>query len=104
MHLIVAQDITLSFNLSKVLTWVIIGLIAGFLAGFVVRGRGFNVVTNVITGLIGAVVGGILVTLLKIPTPAFLAGNLTIPYFDIAVAFVGAVIVLVILSLFYRRR
>ena len=79
-------------------------LIAGFLAGAVVRGRRFGFITSVIVGLIGALIGGFLFAVLHIGVPAFLQGELTIRVIDIFVAFVGAVILLLILGLFYRYR
>lgn len=98
------QTITIQFTLDEAITWAIIGLIAGFLAGLLVRGHGFSVLTNIIVGLVGAFVGGFVFTLLKIPAPSFLAGGITLPYFDIVVAFIGSVLVLLALSIFRRRR
>ena len=98
------QTITIQFTLQEAITWAIIGLIAGFLAGLLVRGHGFSILTDIIVGLIGAFVGGFVFTLLKIPAPSFLEGGVTLPYFDIVVAFIGAVLVLLLLSVFRRRR
>jgi len=105
MHPILAQTVNVpafAFDLTAVITWIIIGLIAGFLAGLIVRGRGSSIGFNVVIGLIGALVGGFLFTLLKIDL--HIAGGLTLQYQDIVIAFIGAVIVLVIVSAFYRRR
>ncbi len=98
------QTVTISFNLGQVLTWIIIGLIAGFLAGVIVRGRRFGLATSVIVGLIGAIIGGFLFTTLHLPVPAALEEPINIKWIDILVAFVGAVILLLILGLFYRSR
>jgi len=100
----VNQTITIQFTLEEAITWAIIGLIAGFLAGLLVRGHGFSIITDIIVGLVGAFVGGFVFTLLKIPAPSFLAGGVTLPYFDIVVAIIGAVLVLLVLSIFRRRR
>jgi len=98
------QTVTIQFSVTGVITWIIVGLIAGFLAGLLVRGRGYSTVTSIIVGLIGAFVGGFLVTFFKIAPPAFLAGGFTIQYFDIVVAFIGAAIVLIVLSALFRNR
>jgi uncharacterized membrane protein YeaQ/YmgE (transglycosylase-associated protein family) len=98
------QTVTVTFNVGTVLTWIIIGLIAGFLAGALVRGRRFGFITSVIIGLLGAIIGGAVFAALHITVPAFLQGELTIRVVDIVVAFVGAVILLLLLGLFYRYR
>ncbi len=98
------QTVTISFNLGAVLTWIIVGLIAGFLAGVIGRGRRFGLVSSIILGLIGALIGGFLFSLLRLPVPAALNEPINIRWIDILVAFVGAVILLLILGLFYRYR
>jgi uncharacterized membrane protein YeaQ/YmgE (transglycosylase-associated protein family) len=70
--------------------WIIIGLIAGWLASLVVGGGG-GLVGYVIAGLIGSIVGGFLAQQLKINL------NFGNPFFEqLVIAFVGAVIVLII--------
>ncbi len=98
------QTVTISFNLGAVLTWIIVGLIAGFLAGVIVRGRRFGLISSIILGLIGALIGGFIFSLLHLPVPAALNEPINIRWIDILVAFVGAVILLLILGLFYRYR
>jgi uncharacterized membrane protein YeaQ/YmgE (transglycosylase-associated protein family) len=98
------QTVTITFNIGTVLTWIIIGLIAGFLAGVIVRGRRFGFLTSVIVGLIGAIIGGFIFTIIRIPVPAALNAPINIRWIDILVAFIGAVILLLILGLFYRYR
>jgi uncharacterized membrane protein YeaQ/YmgE (transglycosylase-associated protein family) len=98
------QNVTITFNVGTVLAWIIIGLIAGFLASVIVRGRGFGLVTNVIVGLIGAVIGGALFTVLRVPIPAGLDQPVNIRWIDIFVAFIGALILLLLLGAFYRYR
>lgn len=97
------QTIAISFTFAGLVTWLIVGLIAGFLATLLVRGRGYSVTSNIIIGLVGALIGGILVTALQIQVPDALAGVITIRIFDIVVAFIGAALVLAVLSAFYRR-
>jgi uncharacterized membrane protein YeaQ/YmgE (transglycosylase-associated protein family) len=69
-------------------TWLIVGLVAGLLASFVVGGIGL--IGDILIGMVGAVVGGWLFARLGISVPlGGLAGT-------ILVAFVGAVILLVL--------
>ncbi|MBZ0288107.1 MAG: hypothetical protein K8I30_10875 [Anaerolineae bacterium] len=46
----------------------------------------------------------ILVAALGIQAPAALQGGLTLRYFDVLVAFVGALIILAVVAVFWRRR
>ena len=78
------------------LTWIIVGLVAGVLAGLVVGGVGL--VGDIVVGIVGAFVGGWLFQQLGVTTPfSGLAGT-------IFTAFVGAVVLLVLLHAFHRRR
>ena len=97
------QTIAISFTFAGLITWLIVGLIAGFLATLLVRGRGYSTISNIVIGLVGALIGGIIVTALQLQVPDWLAGVITIRIFDIVVAFIGAALVLVILSVLYRR-
>ena len=79
-----------------ILTWLIVGLIAGVLAGLVVGGYG--ILADIVIGIVGAFLGGFIFRALDIGTPfGGLAGT-------IFVAFIGAIVLLVILHLFNRRR
>jgi uncharacterized membrane protein YeaQ/YmgE (transglycosylase-associated protein family) len=79
-------------TLETFLLWVAIGAIAGFLASIVVGG-GFGLVGDIILGVVGAFVGGWLFKLLGWHAPfAGLAGT-------VAVAFVGAAVLLLLLRL-----
>jgi uncharacterized membrane protein YeaQ/YmgE (transglycosylase-associated protein family) len=81
-----------------ILSWIVVGLIAGFLAGVVVKGSGFGLIGDIIVGVIGGLLGGwISVNLLHL-------GDMTgINLESILIAFVGAVILLLILRLIRRR-
>ena len=74
---------------------LIIGAIAGWLAGLIVRGAGFGLIGNIVVGIIGALVAGWLLPQLNV----HLAGGTLGAILN---ATVGAVIVLVILSLVRR--
>ena len=77
-----------------VLTWLIVGLVAGVLASFVMGGIGYGILGDIIVGIVGAVLGGFLFRALGLGSPfAGIAGQ-------IFVAFIGAIVLLVILVLF----
>jgi uncharacterized membrane protein YeaQ/YmgE (transglycosylase-associated protein family) len=78
-----------------ILASLIIGAIAGWLAGLIVRGAGFGLIGNIVVGIIGALVAGWLLPRLGIVLASGTLGS-------ILDATVGAVIVLVILSLIKR--
>jgi uncharacterized membrane protein YeaQ/YmgE (transglycosylase-associated protein family) len=79
----------------SILTWIIVGLIAGLLASFVVGG-GFGLIGDILVGIAGAFIGGWLFDKLGVGTPfSGLAGT-------IFVAFIGAVVLLVILRVIRR--
>jgi uncharacterized membrane protein YeaQ/YmgE (transglycosylase-associated protein family) len=78
-----------------VLLWIVIGLIAGFLASAVVGG-GFGLIGDIVIGVVGAFLGGLLFRALHISTPFHgMAGT-------IFVAFIGAVVLLLLLRLVRR--
>ena len=78
------------------LWYLFIGLIAGWIANVIVRGSGAGFVINLIVGIIGGFLGGWLVGLWGwIPTGTF--GTLL-------ASVVGAIVLLLIVSLFTRRR
>jgi uncharacterized membrane protein YeaQ/YmgE (transglycosylase-associated protein family) len=80
-----------------ILTWLIVGLVAGVLASFVVGG-GFGLLGDIVVGIVGAFVGGWLFRQLGWSTPfGGLAGT-------IFVAFIGAIVLLLLLRLIRRRR
>lgn len=74
-----------------ILTWIIVGLIAGVLASLVVGGYGL--LADIVVGIVGAFVGGWIFMRAGWHTPfTGLAGT-------IFIAFVGAVVLLLILHL-----
>lgn len=78
-----------------ILTWIIVGLVAGVLASLIVGGYG--IIADIVIGIVGAFVGGFIFRAAGWGTPfAGLAGT-------IFVAFIGALVLLVILNLFNRR-
>jgi uncharacterized membrane protein YeaQ/YmgE (transglycosylase-associated protein family) len=76
-----------------ILSWIVVGLIAGWLAGQVMRGSGYGLIGDMVVGIAGGLLGGWMAsTLLHIG-----AGVNGINLESILVAFVGAVVLLVLL-------
>jgi uncharacterized membrane protein YeaQ/YmgE (transglycosylase-associated protein family) len=98
------ESVTVTFVPEQVIAWVIIGLIAGLFAGLLIRGRGLGVISSVVVGLFGALLGGFLFTVLRIQVPSAFNGGITLAWADMFIAFIGAVIVLLLFGGFYRRR
>ena len=82
-----------------ILSWIIVGLIAGWLAGLVVKGGGYGCFGDIIVGVIGGLLGGWLASYF------FHMGDLMsgINLQSILVAFVGAVLFVIILRLLSGR-
>ncbi len=79
-----------------ILTWILVGLIAGVLATFLMGGIGYGIIGDIIVGIVGAFVGGWLFAEMGWSSPfAGLAGT-------IFVAFIGALLLLLILGLIRR--
>jgi uncharacterized membrane protein YeaQ/YmgE (transglycosylase-associated protein family) len=81
-----------------VLTWIIVGLVAGLLASLVMGGIGYGILGDIIVGILGALVGGWLFARMGWSTPfGGIAGA-------IFVAFIGAVVLLLIIRLLRGAR
>ena len=78
-----------------ILTWIIVGLVAGVLASFVVGG-GYGLLGDIIIGIVGAFVGGWIFREMGWSAPF---GELPGKIF---VAFIGAVVLLLLLRLIRR--
>ena len=72
--------------------WIVVGAVAGWLAGLLVRGGGFGFLVNAVLGIVGAAVAGFV-----LPRLGFYLGGGLIG--EILRSAVGAIIVLVILSI-----
>ena len=75
-------------SIGQLIVFVIVGAIAGYLASKVLTGKGMGILWDIVVGILGAFVGGFLAGLVGIS-----AGNILV---EIAIAFVGAVILLLI--------
>lgn len=83
-----------------ILSWVVVGLLAGWLAGLVVKGGGFGCIGDIAVGVVGALLGGWIASyFFHIGDP--ISG---INIESILIAFVGAVIFVIILRLISGRR
>jgi uncharacterized membrane protein YeaQ/YmgE (transglycosylase-associated protein family) len=78
-----------------ILSWIVVGLIAGWLAGQVMKGGGYGLIGDVIVGVVGGLLGGWLATSVLHIGADVNGINLE----SILVAFVGAVILLVLMRL-----
>lgn len=83
----------------SILAWIIVGIIAGFLAKAIVPGEGpGGILGDLIVGVVGALIGGWIMS-------AFGAGSYSgLNIWSIFVAFVGAVVLLLILRAVTGRR
>ena len=82
-------------TIQTLLLWAVVGLISGWLASAVVGG-GYGVIGDIVVGVVGAFVGGFLFRELHVTVPfTGLPGT-------IFVAFVGAVVLILILRLIRR--
>lgn len=87
-------------SLSNLLTWIIVGGIAGVLASLLVRGGGLGLPADIIVGITGALLGGVVLSLLLPGVYKFTGLTLG----SLIVAFIGAVILLLIVRLVTGRR
>lgn len=86
--------------LGAIIAWIVVGAIAGWLASLVVRGTGLGLGGDIVVGIIGGIVGGILLSVL-LPGSYGVSG---INIGSIIVAFIGAVVLLLLVRLFTGRR
>jgi uncharacterized membrane protein YeaQ/YmgE (transglycosylase-associated protein family) len=84
-------------SFEALLVWLIVGLVAGFLASLVVGG-GFGILGDIVVGIVGAFIGGWI----------FRAAGWSAPFDGLGgtifVAFIGAVVLLLLLRLIRRPR
>ena len=85
---------------NQLLTWLVIGGLAGAgAASLAPRKMSFS--EMVLTGLVGAVVGGVLINMAGIELPDI---SVTVSLADLITAFIGALILIVVMSLFFGGR
>ena len=81
----------------SILAWLVVGLIAGFLASKVINKTGSGLVMDIVLGVVGALVGGFIFNAIGQSAPD------GINLYSIFVAFIGAVVVLLIYHMVIRR-
>jgi uncharacterized membrane protein YeaQ/YmgE (transglycosylase-associated protein family) len=93
----------MNITISDVISWLIVGGFAGSLAGLIVKRKkdGFGRMMNLAFGLAGAILGGAVVRLLKID---FGIGKLVLRWEDMVAALIGALILIVGLSIVRRKK
>ena len=75
------------------IAWLVVGAIAGWMAGFVIP-SGFGFLGDIVVGIVGGLIGGFLFRTMGEP------GLTGLSIWSIFVAFVGAVVLLLLLRLF----
>jgi len=81
-----------------IITLLVVGLISGLLASFAVGGVGYGLLGDIVIGILGAFLGSWLFGVLGIRVPFTGLGG------TIFVAFIGAVVLLLLLGVIRRRR
>ena len=82
----------------SILAWIVLGLLAGFIASKIINKSGEGVILDIVLGVVGAVVGGWLFSVFG------MSGVSGLNIYSIAVAVVGAVVVLVVYHAVTGRR
>lgn len=78
------------------LWYILIGLVAGWLGGLIVKGSGSGLLLNIVIGIVGGVLGGWIFGLMGLSTNSMWGSLIT--------ALVGAIVLLLIVSLFTRKK
>jgi uncharacterized membrane protein YeaQ/YmgE (transglycosylase-associated protein family) len=80
------------------ISWIVLGLISGFIGSKLINRRGEGFLLDIVLGVVGAVVGGWLFS-------AFGMGGVSgLNLYSFLVAIVGAIVVLVVYHLVFRRQ
>jgi uncharacterized membrane protein YeaQ/YmgE (transglycosylase-associated protein family) len=83
----------------SIIGWLVLGLISGFIASKLVNKTGEGLIMDIVLGIVGAFVGGFVFT------HFFGANGVTgFNFYSMFVAVIGAIIVLLIYHLVFRRR
>ncbi|MFI4933656.1 MAG: GlsB/YeaQ/YmgE family stress response membrane protein [Caulobacterales bacterium] len=86
------------------LVWIVVSGIAGFVASKVINRSGSGLLMDIVLGIIGGFVGGFIVS--HVPALGRLVGHSGMSGFivEIIVAVAGAMLVIFIFNLLFRRR
>lgn len=85
----------MAISLQGLIIILLVGGIAGWLAALVMRGRGLGILGNIVVGILGAFIGGWVLGMLGVVIGGGILGS-------IINAFIGAVILLFLISLIKR--
>jgi len=85
----------INFDWVTILIWCLIGLVAGFLASRVALGHGLGLFGDIVVGILGAFLAGLITSIFHINV--LVIGSPLVS--EMVVAFVGAVILLMIVRL-----
>jgi len=91
--------LNLNISFATFLVWMLVGGVAGWLASLVVRGTGLGLLGDIVVGILGAFLGGLVLAVLR---PGTLADT-GLTFGSLIVAFVGAVILLLVVRVFSGR-
>jgi len=94
----------LNITFANLVIWIIVGGLAGWLASVVVRGGGLGLLGDIAVGIIGAFLGGLVLSHVLPGVYAFTGGFTGFSLGSLIVAFIGAVILLLVVRLFTARR
>jgi len=94
----------LNISFANLVIWIIVGGLAGWLASVVVRGGGLGLLGDIAVGIIGAFLGGLVLSHVLPGVYAFTGGFTGFSLGSLIVAFIGAVILLLVVRLFTARR
>src|ERR671937_356678 len=96
-HLNPSSEVKMGF-----ITWLIVGGLLGWIASIIMgRNDQMGIILNIVVGIVGAFLGGLLLA------PLFGTGTINAGDFSLGslvVSFLGAIILLFIVGLFFRRR
>ena len=87
----------MSLSTESLLVILLVGIVAGWLAGKIVRGSGFGLLGDLVIGVVGAFIASLLFPRLGIQLGTGLIS-------EIVFSALGAIILLLIVGLFRRRR
>ena len=94
----------LNISFANLVIWIIVGGLAGWLASVVVRGGGLGLLGDIAVGIIGAFLGGLVLSHVLPGVYAFTGGFTGFSLGSLIIAFIGAVILLLVVRLFTARR
>jgi uncharacterized membrane protein YeaQ/YmgE (transglycosylase-associated protein family) len=92
--------ISITIDPYTILVWAVIGLVAGFIASKLMLGHGMGLIGDIVVGIIGAFAAGLLAEAFRVTFDV--PGHPIVS--EIVLAFLGAVVLLLIVRMFRPRR